>query len=800
LFSFKLLARPGELLVEHSERVADLSIKRFKDYSHNLSIILELEGSILEDLVYTTGFSHDFGKATSYFQEYIKADNEEKQKLKNQPETHHGLLSAVFTYWLIKSYFKIKDITSKNSFLPFLPFLFFLMVKKHHGNLEDPINDELFSQQYDYLEYQIRELDKKEIEQLLSFLSKKVNVNFRMSEFPVNIKSFIKNEFRSQIKPTSIRKKFLKEFPDKIENYITFQFFYSILLQSDKESIVIEKRNKKRPRISTDIVRKFKKKKFGEPRTRIDQIREEIFIDSHRTINETDLSQNIFSLNVPTGSGKTLTALSVALRLRERLEKEKGFIPRIIYSLPFTSIIDQNYDVFHEVLNNPSSELLLKHHHLSELFYKSRNDDEYDTNQSQFLIESWESEIVVTTFIQLFHTLLSNKNRALKKFHKLANSIILLDEVQTIPIKYWLLIRAVLSKICEVFNTYIILMTATQPRIFPGEKIVELVPDKDKYFGKLNRVHLSFEKKDFALNDFEELILLSIIDSSESFLIVLNTINSSLHLYNFLIKKEIDRNVLFYLSTNIIPKHRTQRIRRIRDSRKKKIIISTQMVEAGVDIDVENVWRDFGPLDSINQICGRCNRNFGDRLGNVKIFQLKNEEGNYFYKYIYGDSPLSLIETINSFKGKTSFDENEFLKNIDNYYQKIEENMSNVVSENVIENVKKLRFDKISKFRLIENDDYYKKDVFIEYDEKAKEAWGKFIRIRKSSIFERKLAFKDIKRDFYDYVISVPIKYIEYDEFEDSGIVYVPNDKVALFYDSKSGWKREISSDCALIF
>ncbi|MHA1381527.1 MAG: CRISPR-associated helicase Cas3', partial [Candidatus Helarchaeota archaeon] len=742
MFSFKLLARPGELLVEHSERVADLSIKRFKDYSHNLSIILDLEGSILENLVYTTGFSHDFGKATSYFQEYIKADNEEKQKLKNQPETHHGLLSAVFTYWLIKSYFKIKDITSKNSFLPFLPFLFFLMVKKHHGNLEDPINDELFSQQYDYLEYQIRELDKKEIEQLLSFLSKKVNVNFRMSEFPVNIKSFIKNEFRSQIKPTSIRKKFLKEFPDKIENYITFQFFYSILLQSDKESIVIEKRNKKRPRISTDIVRKFKKKKFGEPRTRIDQIREEIFIDSHRTINETDLSQNIFSLNVPTGSGKTLTALSVALRLRERLEKEKGFIPRIIYSLPFTSIIDQNYDVFHEVLNNPSSELLLKHHHLSELFYKSRNDDEYDTNQSQFLIESWESEIVVTTFIQLFHTLLSNKNRALKKFHKLANSIILLDEVQTIPIKYWLLIRAVLSKICDVFNTYIILMTATQPRIFPGEKIVELVPDKDKYFGKLNRVHLSFEKKDFALNDFEELILLSIIDSSESFLIVLNTINSSLHLYNFLIKKEIDRNVLFYLSTNIIPKHRTQRIRRIRDSRKKKIIISTQMVEAGVDIDVENVWRDFGPLDSINQICGRCNRNFGDRLGNVKIFQLKNEEGNYFYKYIYGDSPLSLIETINSFKGKTSFDENEFLKNIDNYYQKIEENMSNVVSENVIENVKKLRFDKISKFRLIENDDYYKKDVFIEYDEKAKEAWGKFIRIRKSSIFERKLAFK----------------------------------------------------------
>jgi len=799
-FSFKLLARPGELLIDHSKKVADLSLKRFKEFRHNLNIILDLKETILEDLIYMVGFSHDFGKATSCFQEYIKAEDEEKQRLKNHPETHHGLLSAVFTYWLIKSYLKKKEINSKNPLIYFLPFWFFLMVKKHHGNLGDPINDELYSQQYDYLEKQLNDLDESEVEQLLSFLSKRVKVDFNMSEFPLNIQEYIKDEFTSPIKSTSVRKKFIEELPNKIENYIIFQFFYSLLLQSDKESVVREKINKKRPEISSSVVIKFKKGKLGKPRYAIDQTREEIFLDSHKTIEKADLNQKIFSLNVPTGSGKTLTALSVALRLRERLEKEKGFTPKIIYSLPFTSIIDQNYDVFNEVLNNPSSELLLKHHHLSDFFYKSAGDEEYDINQSQFLIESWESEIIVTTFIQLFHTLLTNKNRSLKKFHKLANSIILLDEVQTIPIKYWLLIRTILNKICNVFNTYIILMTATQPKIFSGEEIMDLVPEKAKYFEKMNRVHLSFDKKDYTLNDFNELVLQNIVDSSESFLIVVNTINSSLHLYNFLVKNGIDRNILFYLSTNIIPKHRTQRIRKIKDSMKRKIIISTQMVEAGVDIDIENVWRDFGPLDSINQVCGRCNRNFGDRLGNVKIFQLKNEGGNYFYKYIYGDSPLSLIETINFFKGKISFNENEFLKNIDNYYQKIEKNMSNFVSEDIIENVKKLRFDKISRFRLIENEDYYKKDIFIEYDEKAKESWGKFIKIRKLPIFERKLAFREIKRDFYDYVISIPIKYIEYDEFEDSGIVYIPNDKTSIFYDTESGWNRNNSSNGSLIF
>ncbi len=787
-----MYSHPGKLLNDHLEQVANSCVIKFNRTKHNLSDFFPTK--IWEKLVWLIGFSHDIGKATKYFQNYLFESNKEKKiVLKNQPETSHSLLSAVIAFWILEQFVKGKN----NSLFSLMPFYIFLIIKRHHGNIRNVIpsreaNNELDSNT-DFLDKQFTGIDKDPLAIFFHRINDKLDLELEVNKFPKQIKDYYKTEIRRKTK------NLFKYSEKKIDYYLIFQFLYSILLHSDKyDAIFGSECAEKRALLNRNIVEDFKNKKFGEPETKIDRVRENIFNDANKTADNVNLRHKLYSLNVPTGSGKTLTALSVALRLRERLEKEEGFTPRIIYSLPFTSIIDQNYDVFYEVFNSPNSELLLKHHHLSELFYKSDRDEEFDTNQSQFLIESWESEIIVTTFIQLFHTLLTNRNRALKKFHKLANSIILLDEVQTIPIKYWHLVRDVLRTMSEVFNTYVIMMTATQPRIFSKKEIVELVPEKVKYFGKLNRVHLSFEKNDYALKNFNELVLKNIISSEESFLIVLNTIKSSSQLFNFLIENGINEYI-FYLSTNIIPKHRSHKIRKIKESKERKIIISTQMVEAGVDIDVENVWRDFGPLDSINQVCGRCNRNFRDRLGNVRIFQLRNEENNYLYKYIYGDSPLSLIETINSFRGKTSFNEHEFLKNIDNYYQRIEENMSSSISEKIIGDVKKLKFDEISKFRLIENDDYYKKDVFIEYDETAKVIWRKFIDIRELPIFERNVEFTKIKRELYEYVISIPVKYVVDDEFEDSGIVYIPNDRVELCYDTESGWKRENGSSGSLI-
>ncbi len=789
MYSFKLIARPDELLIDHLVKVAEISIERFRSIKHNLTEILNQKD--WKNLVYITGFSHDFGKATSFFQKYVKAEPLKQAKLRNHPETHHGLLSGVFTYWIITNYLNQPNVKTEHNLTTFLPFLFFLIVKKHHGNLTNPVDDELNSPGFSYLKNQLNHIDTEELQHILNILSDKINLKIELSDFPSDIDLFIKSEFKSLLKNTSMRKIFPKQYPGNIENYILFQFLNSILLHADKSSVILSANDNKRLPIDDLSVDNYKTKAFGQPKSEMDRIREDIYKDAIENIVKIDLSHKIFSLNVPTGTGKTLTALSVALKLRQRIEREKGYSPRIIYSLPFTSIIDQNYDVFQKVFYNPSSDLLLKHHSLADVFYRSSspNDKEYDVNKSMFLIESWESEIIVTTFVQLFHTLLTNSNRALKKFHKFANSIILLDEVQTIPIKYWFLVRNIFKALSKVLNTHIILITATQPRIFSGSDLKEIVPQKDKYFDKLNRVNLEFCDDELMINDFCKMLLNDITKLDESFLIVLNTISSSLEVFNFLNEKEPE-NRLCYLSTNIIPKERLKRIKKIKEKNGRKIIVSTQLIEAGVDIDVENVWRDFGPLDSINQASGRCNRNLGNKMGTVKIFQLKNEKGAYFYRYIYGDSVLSILQTKSLFKDKISFQENEFLNNIDAYYKEIENKMSNAESEKIIQNVIELNFEEIAKFALIENDEYYKQDVFVEIDKDAQKVWQKFSDLRSiENPFDRKNQFMLIKKQLYEYVISVPKKCLP-DGYND-GIYYLCKDQIKEFYDPITGFKLD---------
>jgi len=541
------------------------------------------------------------------------------------------------------------------------------------------------------------------------------------------------------------------------------------------------------------LIERYKTLKFGKPVTKIDKIRESIFQDANSKILQINLKYKIFSLNVPTGSGKTLTCLSTALKLRTRLEKS-GIKPRIIYGLPFTSIIDQNYEIFDEILKNPDSNILLKHHHLAEISYNQKdNDAEFESGQAKFMIESWESEIIVTTFFQIFHTLFSNRNRMIQKFHKLANSIILLDEVQTIPYKYWKLVRETLLKISELFNVYFILITATQPRIFEPDEIIELVPNKSEYFAQFDRVNLDFVSESIVLQNFIKKCKNEIENSDKSYLFVMNTINSSIDLFQHLTNMKLDADY-FYLATNIIPKHRFEKIKNIKKSKNRKIIVSTQMIEAGVDIDIENVWRDFGPLESINQVCGRCNRNFSDKKGNVRIFEILNENHNNtpFSKYIYGKSALSIIETKESLGRKTKISESEFLKNMDSYYQILKEKIANDESEIILRFLANLQFaDLYKSFKLIDDKLYNKKDVFIEYDETAIEVWQKFVNLKHiKDTFKRKTEFLKFKKDFYDYVISVPEKYVPENEHENTGIVYISNEQVESCYDKHTGWIR----------
>jgi len=778
-----LKSHPDKTLFDHLENVGRRSKEILESKKLNLDDFTNFE--TLKDISYLIGISHDFGKSSNYFQEYInEKDDTKRRKLKNRPETHHAFISSLFTYSLVKKYLSNRELLEKEHY-KYLPILCFLIVKRHHGNLDSAL-DETYdccvedNEKFEVVKRQINAIGFEKLNTIYSTLC---------FDYEINIKDF-KNVYKEIFKEINTKQKRLIRRLDEngtIFYYFTTLLLYSILLDADKTDAA-NLRPVNRKNIPTDVVDKYKDKKFGQAeeqnksKLKINEIREKIYKEVISRIDELDLNNDkIMSLNVPTGTGKTLTSLSFALKLRRRLNKEKGFSPRIIYALPFLSIIDQNSDVFNDVLNNPTTDVLLKHHHLSDIVYGTENEFENievekDISKRLLLIEGWNSEIIVTTFMQFFYSIISNRNRAIKKFHNIANSIVILDEVQAIPHKYWLLLKESLRFIAEYFNTYFLFVTATQPLIFDEKQneIKSLVKSKEEYFKKCDRVDLIPNLELLNIDDFKEELRNDISQNpNKDFLIVMNTINSSKEIYNF-IKKELNdkKNTKIYcLSTNIVPKERLNRIREIKEKiEERKIIVSTQLIEAGVDIDVDLVYRDFAPLDSINQVAGRCNRNFEEDKGIVKVRILTEKENSIeYYKRIYRGGFIT-GKTQDVFKERMqngeicSIEESDFLGLNNSYYEKVKAGMSNDESNDILDNVRKLKFAELSKFELIKNEPQ-KVDVFVEIDCKAEKIWQTYQEIITNDELkgtERRNKFLEIRKDFYDYVISVYKKDMEW--------------------------------------
>ncbi|MFZ3384483.1 MAG: CRISPR-associated helicase Cas3', partial [Candidatus Methanoperedens sp.] len=771
--SFNLKSHPDKFLIDHLRNVGLFCKKTIQSKKIN-SDIFNLNDEILANFSFITGVSHDFGKGTINFQNYInEKDEKQKASLKNNPETRHGLLSSLFTYFVIKE--SLKDLKFE-----FLPLLGYFAVKKHHGNLGDVTNEILdLKDNIEILKRQINSLCLEELKLIYLELLPNIDIIKFISVYESIIKEII--SIRRNFSDHLQNEKSIQGDAPGLQYYLLTQLFYSILLNSDKLDASGIQEIDRNNAIPLDLVDNYRIiKGYDKPKNKMDIIRNEIYSDVIGELKTLSLDNNIYSLNVSTGTGKTLTVLSFSLKLRDKIKTERNFMPKIIYSLPFLSIIDQNFEVFEDVFKKvqgytPTTDILLKHHHLSDIFYETNENVDYDTSESLLLIEGWYSEIIVTTFIQLFHSLISNKNRSLRKFHNIINSIVILDEVQSIPHEYWLLFKEVISLFSKCFNTYFIFVTATQPLIFDESKkeIVELVTNKKYYFDKFDRIELIPNLQPLLLDNFKEIIRSDVEKNKDNnFLIVLNTINSSKSVYQYLESLKITGTKLYYLSTNITPCQRLDRINDIRNNKARKIIVSTQLIEAGVDIDVDTVYRDFSTMDSINQVSGRCNRNYSEgKKGLVKLFILKDENKEY-YRYIY--SPFLIDKTKEVLKeAPERINENYFLTLSNNYFKKIKDSGSDDASNKILSFVQKLEFEQLYKnFKLIQ-DDYYKIDVFIELDYFAKAVWNQYKVIKElKNPIERKNEFLKIKKDFYEYVISIPKNKAPAPENE-NGIAYV---------------------------
>jgi CRISPR-associated endonuclease/helicase Cas3 len=470
----EIWSHPNKSLKEHLTRVGEIA----KSSASAIPLHIPNAESFIK-IVYLVGLYHDIGKATPFFQRYLREkDPAQKAFLKNQFETKHSLISAIATYFAVEEFLKDKEIKDKR-FATFLPIVSFLSVRRHHTNLQsaaedlkpDSIKNERLKNQIDNL-----------YSNYLSFLPYWNNVSKELKKLPTNW----------PLKKLTLLR-FLEE-EKSILPYLIQHLLYSLLLDADRHEVAVESRIERRT-LPANLIESYRKHiGFDTPKSQLDILRNEIYQRVFSQAEVIDIDQDhILSFSAPTGSGKTLTALAFAIELRNKIIEKKKHYPRIIYSLPFLSIIDQNAQIIEEVIKtsirkDPTSDLFLIHHHLTDYSYK-KEDTEYGHDESEILIEGWDSEIIITTFVQLFHTLFSNRNRAIRKFHKIAGSIIILDEVQSFPHQYWLLFREFGKAMGKYLDTYFILTTATQPAIFNDTK--ELLPEKEKYFRTLNRTQIT---------------------------------------------------------------------------------------------------------------------------------------------------------------------------------------------------------------------------------------------------------------------------------------------------------------------
>ncbi len=760
----------GQKLVDHLRGVYDIAEKTSKSHGIDNEEILEV--------IRIISYTHDFGKASTYFQNYLV------NKVKSQ-YTRHGEISAYLAFYLLPEKWKL---------------IGFMCVKKHHGNLE-PENTFFSTENKDVL-YNIA-------------LSVKENLSELKMIYSWDIEGFFK-ALESEKLLNEVKKRYYQPF--SFEEYIWYLYLWSLLLTGDKTQLIrkgksylpeVKLKSKYVENYKSKIRRKLINKYPEIVNSEIFEIRETIFKEISESIDRIDLVKDKrLSITVPTGTGKTLSVYNASIKLLNRIRnenvngrKDNIILPQIIYCLPFTSVIDQNYDVFCDVLKKNYSilyeDIIIKHHSLSPIKYKSTEEIEYKNYDAIFNIENWQSNIVVTTFIQLLNSVFKpGINGINHRFHRLAGSVIVLDEVQAIPPQYYKMIEKVFDYLCEYFNCYIILVTATKPVLFDTKPLVR------EHNFKLDRIQLeNYIENTVTLEELCNIVKIDIEANSEkSFLVILNTIKSSQFVYKELKEWNIKASIkepteIIYLSTSIIPKERKEIIDIISKNRNKKyIVISTQLIEAGVDIDFDIVYRDFAPLDCIVQTCGRANRNGLEEKGIVKLFKIKdNETDKYFANYIYNESLLFITDDI--IKEHKTINERVFSDLVENYFKQIREEIAteNIEAkyEDFIENIKKYRFKEIrNSFNLISKDTE-KIDVIILLDDTAMDSY-KIISNKNNDIQEIQNAWRTLNQ----YRISVDKK--KYDKLPTS--FRGENESGVCFLDKKYYEKRVGPKDIGCLY
>jgi CRISPR-associated endonuclease/helicase Cas3 len=445
--------------------------------------------------------------------------------------------------------------------------------------------------------------------------------------------------------------------------------------------------------------------KAAAAQTTVNQVRAEVY---QACVAAAELKPGVFRLAVPTGGGKTRSGLAFALR-----HAVEHHLDRVIIAVPYTSIIEQTVGVYRDIFGD---EAVLEHHSAA----KAAVDDE-DARAAQakarLATQNWDAPLIVTTTVQLFESLFARKTSRCRKLHNIVNSVIVLDEVQTLPISLIQPIVNVLEELAKRYQVTVVLCTATQPALEGGSlylqgfsSVQDIIPVEQAklHFRSLSRVNYEMPEAAWNWSQVREDIEKYQHDQA---LVILNARKDALDLLAEF--SELDESLsVFHLSTLLCGMHRREILAEVRSrltNQQPCILISTQVVEAGVDLDFPAVYRALGPLDRIVQAAGRCNRE-GKRetKGRVVIFQ--PEAG----RMPPGEYATAFAETANLLKSKLDMDDPEiFLPYFRSLYQGIDTDKHKIQQSRA-----KLNYPETAEnFELIPKDT---QPVVIEYDDRAK--------------------------------------------------------------------------------
>ena len=783
------MAHPNDPLPKHLERVAERA-------ADSVSAAV----SEVTTLAWHNGLFHDIGKATPWFQRYL-IGNGKRSALSN-----HAELGAVIAWWY----------SEQLAWPLWQRIALFIAIRRHHGALNFQEWHQLLmesryhlSEENSDLWQQLQAIDLEGIAQWLIALAHRHPSRGMPTTLPTpdpaQIRAALDTPRRSQLRHAFAE----ATTPQALQQALMLLAAFGALLSIDKSDAALQGGTIGRHALPSDAVARYRQKMVEDLKNResgtspLNQQRDQIAAQVCTTWQQ-HRTARLFTLTAPTGSGKTLTIFNAAFEQRAWQAATEQQAPRIIYCLPFTSVIDQNHTILCNALREAGVPIqedhILRHHHLTEPRFRSEGNEYAADGAGQLLTESWFSELVVTTFHQLLHSLLSKRNNPLKRAGRWSGAILLLDEVQAVPLRYWEALRQLLIVASNVLNCRVVLLTATRPLILlPGDAI-ELLPDHPDHFKSLSRTQLHcHHQHPISLDDFAEKIVAE-QQTPHACLIILNR-RKAIPALMQRIQSGLKNRKIVTLSTAFTPRERRARIRllqRLLRHNEAVIAITTQLVEAGVDISFPQVHRDLAPLDAIIQSAGRCNRHQKDGIGSVHLWQIETEptESGHSepqWQRVY-DTALIQATTI-ALDEAESYQESQFLELTERYFHACRKRQQQTRVDQLLAagDLEQMA----EKFQLIE--ELPTRTLFISRKNADKDLWKRYQKIYEDPELtpsEQEQQFRPFRRHFFDRVIQVTARHGDQLNAEGVNLIEATEDS----YNRAGGFIGVTTEEPMLIF